>query len=305
MNISAINPSFQGKRENIDAVINMDDQKLRQIAYLQTARNFDEKKSRRTTNALFYSAPLAAGLGAAVFKNDISSKIFNKNLTGLAGRAAKGLKVAAMWTAALGAIDLLGFAKNKVAEHSPEVRKFDREHPFVSFAGMLAAGIGAISLVSWGAGKLGAKKAPKFLQNGTEKVARFINTNKQISKMKQGLLNIASKTPKSLKDIGATALSWAPTTLLLGGLFHSVSSKNAQNREFAKNYSELRERQAVLTRARMRELTAENDFFKQDAENTEDLSLAKNPLQKLPPEIREKAKALRIAKERAAENFEV
>lgn len=277
MSISAISPNFQGRRDNVDALVNMDDKKLRQIAYLQTAQNFNEKRSRRITNALFYSAPLAAGLGAAVFKNNVSTKIFNKNLTGLAGRAAKGLKVAGMWTAALAAIDLLGFAKNKLAENSPQVRKFDREHPFVSFASMLAAGIGAISLVSWGAGKLGAQKAPKFLENATAKVSKFINTNKLIGKMKDSLLNVAKKTPKALKDIGATALSWAPTTLLLGGLFHSIASRNAENREFVKNYSALRDKQTQLTRARMAELTLENDYFKQDIANRDELALAQNP----------------------------
>lgn len=280
MNIQAINPSFQGKRDRVDAFINMDDNKLRQMAYVKTVNNFDEKKSRRVTNALFYAAPIAAGLGVALLSGG-NTKIFSKEVTGLAARAAKGLKVAAVWTAALGAIDLLGFAKNKLSQKSPNVRKFDREHPFMSMAAMIAAGFGMIALVNKGAAKLAKVKAPKFMQTATEKVAKFLNNNKLIGSAKAGVKRLLAKTPSALKEFGKTALSWAPTALLFGGLLHSISSNNAENKEFAKNYNDLREKQTRLTRARMAELTVENDFYKLDPKNREDVELLKDPMMNL------------------------
>lgn len=280
MNIQAINPGFQGKRDRIDAFVNMDDNKLRQMAYVKTVNNFDEKKSRRVTNALFYAAPLAAGLATAVLSGG-NTKIFSKEVTGIAARAAKGLKVAAVWTAALGAIDLLGFAKNKLAQKSPEVRKFDREHPFMSMAAMIAAGFGMIALVNKGAAKLAKIEAPKFMQTATEKVAKFLNNNKLIGSAKAGVKRLLAKTPSALKEAGKTALSWAPTAFLFGGLLHSISSSNAESREFAKNYADLREKQACLTRARIAELTVENDFLKQDPKNREDSELLKDPMMDL------------------------
>lgn len=293
MNISAIGPNFQGRREDmIDAAINLDDNSLRKIAYIQTANSSKEKKNRRITNALFYSAPLAAGLGAAVFKNDISTKIFSKNLTGVAGRAAKGLKVAALWTAGLAAIDTLGFIKNKIAQKSPKVRKFDREHPFMSFGASIAAGLGALALVNYGAGKLAAKKAPKILQKGTEKVARFLNTNKFITGMKTKALNVLNKTPEAVKNIGSTVLSWAPTALLFGGLFNSIDGANAQNREFVKNYNNLKEQQKVLAKIRLAQLATENDFLMQDAQNREDMKIINDNLADLPDEVVEKIETL-------------
>lgn len=292
--ISAIssNNNFTGRRDNVDALINMNDNQLRKIAYAQTQANFNEKKQRRITNALFYSAPIAAGVATAVL-NNAPTTVFSKNLTGLAARAARGLKTSIKWVGALAAIDLLGMGKNKLSQILPEVRKFDAEHPWISMATMLSAGIGAIILVGKGASKLGALKGNKFLQKTTEKVANFINTNKVITKLKNGLRTLSQKTPSALKEIGATILSWTPTALMFGGLYHSINSNNAQIREFDKNYTNLRNQQQKLTRARMRELSAENDFFRLDKENLEDIQLVKNPLKNLPPEVREKVAAYR------------
>ena len=57
------------------------------------------------------------------------------------------------------------------------------------------------------------------------------------------------------------------------------------NKEFAKNYTELRDKQTRLTRARMAELKLENDFFKSDERNVNDLELVKNPLRDLPDDV--------------------
>ena len=44
--ISSIGPNFQGKRDNIDAAINVDDNTVRQLAYIKTASetNYDKKR---------------------------------------------------------------------------------------------------------------------------------------------------------------------------------------------------------------------------------------------------------------------
>lgn len=281
MQISSINPSFSGRRDNIDAMINMDDKSIRDIAYLQTSSKYNHEKSRKITNALFYSAPIAAGLATAVLSKGGKTTFFSKEVTGLAARAANGLKVAGVWTAALAAIDLLGFAKNKLSDNSPEVRNFDREHPFISMGLMLGAAIGAVVGVQKGAAKLGTLKAPKFLQNIAEKSNKFLNNNKTVISMKKSLLKLAEKTPAALKDIGKTALEWSPTALLFGGLFHSIHSAGKENREFYNNYNQLKERQATLAQARVRELSMQNDFLMQDAKNREEIALLNNPTEDL------------------------
>lgn len=281
MQISAIGPNFNGIRDAEDAIISLNDNAVRDIAYMETASRYNHKKSKRITNALFYSAPIAAGLATAVLGKGGNTRIFSKEVSGLAARAAEGLKVAGVWTAALASIDMLGFAKNKLAQNSSEVRNFDREHPFLSFAGLLAAGIGAVMLVNKGAVKLGKIKAPEYLQKFAGKANRFLNKNNTILNAKQRVLRWADKTPAALKDIAATALDWAPTALLFGGLFHSIGSTSRFNNEFAKNYNALKEEQADITQKRLAQLSVENDFLMQDPKNREDIELLHNPMSNL------------------------
>ena len=179
-------------------------------------------------------------------------------------------------------------AKTELSKASPEIRKFDTEHPFLSLGTLFAAGLGALALVSKGATKLASVNAPKVMQKGTEKAAKFLNNNKLLTSVKNGINKFSSKTPEALKNIGATALSWAPQVLLLGGLFHSISHGSAVSREFSKNYSELKEKQLNLAKARQRELALQNDFLKTDPKNREDLALVKDPLKDLPEEVIEK-----------------
>ena len=81
MQVSAIgNPNFQGRRDRIDELISLDDNSVQKIAYLKTYSPQEEKKHRKITNGLFYAAPVAAGLGAAMFTRG-KSKIFSKILT--------------------------------------------------------------------------------------------------------------------------------------------------------------------------------------------------------------------------------
>ena len=282
MQISAINPSFKGRRDNVDAIVALDDSAIRQVAYLKTASEINPKKSKKVTNALFYSAPIAAGLAAAVLSKGGKTKIFSRVVSGLGARAARGLKTAAMWAAALGAIDLLGYGKKKLAENSPQVRKFDREHPLLSIGTMLAAGIGTIMLLNKGAGYLSKVKTPEFLKRWTGNANKFLQNNKTVLNMKSKLLKFAQKTPAALKDIGATALDWAPTALLFGGLFHSINSSSRQNRQYMNNYTALKAQQEAIAKARIRELQVQNDLLMQDAKNNEDIALLNNPLKEMP-----------------------
>ncbi len=296
MQISAVSPSFQGKRDRIDALINLDDQSVRQIAYLQTAQKANEKKHNKITNSLILAAPVAAGLGAAVFTKG-KTKIFSREVSGLSASLANGLKAGGLWGATLGAVGLVGLAKAELSKKSESVRKFDREHPVLSLAALLAAGFAAISLTGRAAGKLASFEAPKFLQKATTKVNKFLNKNKNVLALKTKVNNFAKKVPSALKDFGATVLDWAPETLLLGGLIHSVSHSAAMNREYSKNYNDLKEKQLNLAKARKSELQLENDFLKTNIQNREDLELVKNPMKDLPDEVVEKVNELHDSEE--------
>ena len=281
MQVSSINQMVPSRQDFRNALIGMDDDSIRQIAYLRTTQRINQRKNNKVNNALFYSAPLAAGLGMALLSKNGATKLFGNELSGIAGRMAKGIKTAAYWTAGLAAIDLFGKARNKVAEKSPELKKFDQQHPLLSIGTMLAIGFGILTLVNRGAGKLTTLKTPEFLKKGTEKLAKNINNSKFIIAAKDKLIKLAGKTPSALKEIGETALNWAPTALLFGGLFHSISSVNAVSKEFNKNYTNLKEAQLELAQSEVAKLSVENDFLKQDPQNAEDIALLNNPTEGL------------------------
>ncbi len=287
MNISAISPNFQGRRDNIDALISMDDQTVRKIAYLQTMEKSNPKKNRKITNTLFYAAPVAAGLKAAVFNDGTPVKLFSKELSGRAGKMARGLKVGALFTGALVALDLLGFGAKKLSENSENVRKFEDKHRLLTIGGLIAAGVGTLALFSKGLSAIASKEAPKFLQKGAVRVANFLNSNKSINKFSDSVAKFGKKVPVALKEIGGAALDWAPTALLFGGLFHSIASSNNRNREFAKNYSELRDRQAELTQVRLAELSVQNDFLKNLVQDTEAVAVLNEEPIEVPQETEE------------------
>ena len=176
---------------------------------------------------------------------------------------------------------MFGKARNKVAEKSPELKKFDQQHSLLSIGTMLAVGFGILTLVNKGAGKLTTLKTPEFLKKGTEKLAKNINNSKFVISAKDKLIKLAGKTPSALKEIGATALNWAPTALLFGGLFHSISSANAVGKEFNKYYTTLKEAQLELAKNEVANLSVENDFLKRDPQNAEDIALLNNPTEGL------------------------
>lgn len=273
MQISSIGPSFGGKRENVDAFICMDDKAVRDLSSAMTALNYNHEKSRKVTKALFYSAPIAAGLATAVLSKGGNTKIFSHEMTGLGASVSRGLKVAAAWTAGLAAIDGLGFIKNKAAENSPSVRRFDRNHPALSLLGMLGGAFGALVLVNKGAIKLGKIKAPEALQTFAKKSNKFLNNNKNIKEAKAFILKNTDKLPVALKDIGKTLLSWSPTMLLFGGLFHSIGSVAKENREFNKNYICLKQHQSELAKTRIKEMEVLNDLMMQDPKNREQIAM--------------------------------
>ncbi len=293
MQISVVNSvGFQGKINSADDVLaSINDKNIRQLAYMEAESKFDRKKHQKITKGLIMAAPLAAGVAAGVLCKG-KSKIFSKNLSGVAARIANGLKESALWGTALGSVALVGLAKDKLSKSSSEVRKFDKEHPIASMLLLLGAGIGAISLSGRLATRIGKIDAPDFLKNGTARVAKAINESSVVESVKNFFGRVVNKTPEPLKEFGAMSLAWSPQILLLGGLLHSLGHGASVRNEFAKNYNELKDRQLEVLKARQVELELENDFLKTEMKNREDLDLLNNPTDNLSDEVTEEIESL-------------
>lgn len=291
MQISAIsNQGFTGRRTNIDSIIAQDDALLKQVALEAALAKSNEQKHKKINNILWYSVPVVAGLTAGIL-NKGKSSLFSKELSGASAKLASGLKTAAGWGAAILSAEAIVGGKNLITKNSDKAKEFEKEHPFLSFAGLLVTGGLALAYLPKGLGKLYSKINPKFigkLANKTGKIADFINNSKLVKASNKFFNNIGKRVPAVAKEVGRTALNYAPDALLIGTLVHSLNHGLDIGRKTNENYNYLKETQANLAKARIRELQMENEFLRQFPENQENLKYLKKPLEDLPEEIRAK-----------------
>lgn len=277
MKISSINPSFQGRRDNIDMAINLDDSAIRQLAIMKTKSESSYKKDRKIANGLIYSSAIAAGLINAIYPAKQETFLFSKRFRGLGNRVARGFKTAGIWAAGLGAIDLMNRSLKGLRKNSETYRDFDNKHSLFSTTANIAAAFGLLSLVDKGSEILGQAKAPEFLQRFAVRANKYLNTNENVKNVEKFITENAKVLPKSLKTISKFALLWAPPALILSGVAYGIKSGFKANKELHNNYAELKNAQSSLAQARVRELSLQNDFLMQDPKNQEDIALLKNP----------------------------
>lgn len=263
------NNDGRNPRHNIDKIISLDDGAIRQIAYAKTMASVEDKKHRKIVNAMFYSIPLVAGIATAVL-NPGKSSLLTKELSGFSGRLMNGAKSTASWAVIIGLVEAMRGSRNFVENKSPEIKKANRENPFLAFVGTAAAFLGVAAL--------GGKYLPKLAEKGLkhvkpESIARFENkivdmgkslNNKGWVKSLRTQVHKAndSRVLSPLKTVGEFALSWAPSLLLWGGVFHSINHSFVKNREFVNNYSDIKEAQTNLSKARLSELSRQNNELK-------------------------------------------
>ena len=177
----------------------------------------------------------------------------------------------------LGAIGAV-FAINRIAaEKSSELRQTEADNPVLTKLGLFAASFAGI--------ELGAKYLPKLAKTlGKHIKAESIEKITSNFAAKADTLNNSS----FIKTVGETILGWAPTVTAFGALFSMFNHRNDKNREFVKNYSQIKDLQTRLAQARIRELSLQNDFLMADAKNREDVKILKDNLAHLPDEVKEK-----------------
>lgn len=325
---SISNQAFEarkGRRDNIDAMIKLEDSAIQQKAYEKTLKQIDPeeyKRNKRITNTLFYTAPVAAGISRMLLTDSSATTLLTKKVSGVAGRMAKGLKTTAALAAIIGALDLMGAVRTKIARKSEGVREFDKKHPALSFMTTIGAGIAVITALPLGFAKAGNLFTPKFTNKVAKKVgnvAKKINNSNTVDVLKNGWRVAGEKTPNWIKTIGAVALDWSPAALLLGSMFNSLRGSNERTADFVekynKNYSNLKEKQVKLSRARLQEisirgqvaemiaqkaamenamLAVQNDFLMSYPENRYEMNvLADGARYDMPQEVVEKVDSLR------------
>ncbi len=292
--------SRRNPRYNIDNVINLSDEGVKELAYLKTVKPSEDKKHKNLTKAMLIAVPFAAGLASAILK-PAQSSLLQKEIKGTAARLLNGAKSTAVWGGIFGLSAAIVEGRKSLEKKFPEFDKLTSQNPLLTFAGSVAAFAGVLALGFKAVpkaldiiGKYVDEKAVIKLENRLVKKSEKFNNNSVVKSLSNMAKSI--KQNKYLAPLGGFAemlISWSPVTLLFGGVLSAVHYRNTKDAEFVKNYSDIKEFQHKLAKARIRELSLQNDFLMQDAKNREDAKFLKRPLADLPQEVLEKINNVR------------
>lgn len=271
MAISALNSvSFSGgRRDNIDAFINLDDNAIRQVAMAKTRQNVDFDAHKKRNAALLLSLPIADGLRAA------ANMPKGLRMTGFA--ASTGVN-ALFWGGMLGTLGLINLTEKK----NEKVANFTEKHPILTLIGSAITAYYAGKGLAVAGSKLFNKaintKAFKSLSAkavetfGKAKETKYIG--QAIAKVQKGygfVTEQIANLPSALKQTLKFAADWAPAAAIIGTLAECLHFSKTVNSEYAYNYNELKNKQFNLSKHRNVELAMQNDFLKTNPNNTADL----------------------------------
>ena len=253
MGINAVGIKYDVKGSQMDAFANMDDNSVRQIAWLKTQQDIDINKHRRVQTALDVALPLAGGLSAAA----VASK--GKRLKAFAGGTANWM----LFLAGLGAtFGLSQLIRNK----SEKVDNFAEKHPVLSFVTTATAAYfaGRSAMIGGAIGfdKLKTTGLYKKALTGAKNSLKKLGEVGVVKKATTFVADTFKKIPSPLKNVGKVIAGWAPIITILGSLAHSVNFRNAVARDYNDTYNMIKDKQLAVAQQRNRELSFENDSYK-------------------------------------------
>ena len=276
MGISAIgsnvvqNVNFSGKkhsRENIDRFLEASDRDLLIASQQKAIKNFEQR--RRNNHNLLLSIPIIAGLSDAIL-TDGNTRFLTKEVSGRAAKLANGIKTGTKWGLALATVGIVNGIMNMVSKKSESVADFRKEHHNWALLGDLAMMFGINAAITSGAKAVAnnvksetvanvAKKVgtaadfingihlPKFVQNAKKTVGKYVPEMIKPS-------NLIAKTPEFVKSTGKSMVAWAPYVAIASLFVNSIRNVSKTTSEVTNNYVELKNKQAKLRQARIREM---------------------------------------------------
>ncbi len=262
MQVSAIssNQGFTGrphKRDNVDKFLSYSDNDLRQAAYAYTVKkDYDRQKK---VSRLYQAVPLVGALSAGILTNGKAS-MFGKEVSGLAAKTVNAVKGGGYWAMLLGAAGAIGLATRGVKQASDKADNFTRKHPFITLGAQIAALFAAVTYLPKGAAKLYKMIKPEYIAKagrGVEQVAEHINKIKTPKFMQGWGTAISERIPEVIKNIGKTAVAYAPDVTLLTAALSSLGAYTKSAVDFDRTYLGLKERQHQIAQARINELKSQ------------------------------------------------
>lgn len=249
--------------EKAKAFVNMDDSQLRTLAYIKAQDKNEEKKSKKSIISTLYAIPLV---------DSLSSGILTRGRLGT--RATATATTAARWGVALAVLGGYNAAKNAVVSRSEKLQNFEQNNPVISLLADVGVLMGALSLGTKGATKLGLKalgKAPKLTETlfiGLQNTKRIINKSmlnkKALPFIMKNVAKLEKKAPWAVAA-GANIIANSVLITFLAGIFHGNSQVKQLKKDVEQNYKDLKTAQLNTSKHLTNVLSVKNDVLAQDS----------------------------------------
>ena len=233
MRVNSI-PSFTDRQGHVERFVSLDDDSIKQLAYIQTTHNIDDKKYKRQSRLFDLALPIAGGISAAAFAPK-SQRL---------AKFGMGAGTWAFFLMGMGAV----FGLEKFAlKNSDGLADFSERHPVITFVASaltaFAAGQAAVKYGFKGVEKLVSTNAyGKFADVVKTSLAK-VKSMPSVDKVVKFVGEKVAKTPSALKEAGKVAADWSPWAVILASFMHSSHNAKKADREFMNNYIALKDLQ--------------------------------------------------------------
>lgn len=278
--------------EKASAFVNMDDQQLRQLAYVMSYDKDNEKKKHKSALKMFYAIPIVDTIasGIIVGKSRFARNLINK-LTAHAENTKKNLNTEAIynglsnpnlknrlkaagstagsWALWLSVIGIYTAVKDSIVSKSDSSKKFQRNNPISSFILDVGAIFAGYAVTSTGLNKLKGmfpttEKELSAKTNALLGKANKSSVNREIlPKLSEGVLKLEKTAPWLVKS---SKFALVNSVWILFGLSLLKSSHHAQrdNERVDKNYRKLKKAQFETSKRLNKALQVEKEILTQN-----------------------------------------
>lgn len=299
VNNTKSNVNFQSKNNNIEsasAFVNMDDSKVKELAYVMSyeQQRHHKKHHNNALNSMFYAIPIVDTLASGImvakspfarkhlfklmnnnrlqFPSDVESAFNNLKNAGLKNRMKAMGSTAKTWAVLLGIIGIYNLAKNAIVSSSKPLKHFQQDNPVASFivdmgliiAGFMAGSRGLATLEN---------KFPKAVKEFDAKSNKFLSklnktklNTKVLPKMVENADKFAQRMPNVVKA-GRFALLNSVWILFGLGLVKMGYDQHKERKNFEKNvhknFKEIKKAQLAVAKQINNVLAVEKNISEQ------------------------------------------
>ncbi len=202
---------------------NANNKELNGMAYAINNRNQRNSKFAKNIGKAVMSLPVVAGVAAAIVtKGKVS------------GKALSGLKAFGATAGAMGIASGVLVANEVAAAKNPKLKKAEKKHPLVSFAGLTAIATGAVVAADAGLKKISPKAAESLT-----KIAKRVKLDKLAAKM--------DKAPEAIKTFASSVAAKVSLPKGVKEKLSTLSSKIKMPKFLKEGYAKVANLEATKT----------------------------------------------------------